>query len=77
MQTQKKQVLGYCLTNYTIQCVDKTSGETGCFLFDTVRYANGEGFHAISPVCKDLVEFYAWCNANGNPNRPAYIERVN
>lgn len=48
-----------CLMNYTIQCRDITTGETGCFLFDTAHWqATGE-FKAISPVMPGLPQFYA------------------
>lgn len=65
-----------CLMNYTVQCLDVTSGETGCFLFDTAHWqATGE-FRAVSPVFPGLVAFYAWDNADGKPRREScYLER--
>lgn len=65
-----------CLTNYTVQCRDATSGATGCFLFDVSHWqATGE-FRAASPVFSNLTEFYAWNNANGRPGGPCYVERA-
>lgn len=64
-----------CLMNYTIQCRDITSGETGCFLFDVPHWqATGE-FRAISPVFPNVAQFYAWNRENGSQGGPAYIER--
>jgi hypothetical protein len=66
-----------CLTNYTVQCTDITSGKTGCFLFDTAHWqATGE-FKAISPVFPGLVAFFEWDYANGNNRASCYLERVN
>lgn len=39
-----------CLMNYTIQCTDVVSGETGCFLFDTAHWQETGEFKAVSPV---------------------------
>ena len=50
--------------NYTIQCTDIKSGETGCFLFDIEYYNNTGKFKAISRVYKDLIDFYT--NERGN-----------
>ena len=48
-----------CLTNYTVQCKDVASGETGCFFFDQEHWkATGE-FKAVGPVFSDLYAFYA------------------
>lgn len=67
----------YCLTNYTVQCVDVTTGAKGCFLFDTAHWqATGE-FKAVSPVTPDLDAFYKWDNANGAKRASCYIERFN
>jgi len=64
-----------CLMNYTVQCRDVTTGETGCFVFDEKHWqATGE-FKARSPVFPGLLQFYEWNNANGRPGVPAYIER--
>lgn len=65
-----------CLTNYTIQCKDVTSGETGCFLFDTDHWQRTGEFKAISPVFSDLVRFYEWDKVNGNMRGPTYLERA-
>ncbi|MFW6855332.1 hypothetical protein ACODYM_28995 [Burkholderia gladioli] len=65
-----------CLTNYTVQCLDVTSGRTGCFLFDTAHWqATGE-FKAISPVFAGLAEFFAWDRANGDCRASCYLERI-
>ena len=50
-----------CLMNYTVQCTDVTTGETGCFLYDTDHWQRTGEFKAISPVCRDLVAFYSRC----------------
>lgn len=65
-----------CLTNYTVQCKDVTSGKKGCFLFDTAHWQKTGEFKAISPVCADLDEFYKWDMANGNNHAPCYLERI-
>jgi hypothetical protein len=65
-----------CLTNYAIQCVDVTTGNTGIFLFDTAHWQNTGEFLAISPVFPGLDEFYKWDNANGNNRKACYLERV-
>ena len=62
-----------CLTNYTVQCLDVTSGKTGCFLFDTQHWiATGE-FRAISEVFPDLNTFYA--GTTPDQRQSLYIER--
>lgn len=66
-----------CVTNYTVQCRDVTTGETGCFLFDTAHWQTTGEFKAISPVFPGLVEFYAWDRANGDRRAPCYLERAN
>lgn len=65
-----------CLTNYTVQCRDATSGETGCFLFDTSHWQRTGEFRAVSPVMPDLDAFYAWDNANGTQRKSCYLERI-
>lgn len=65
-----------CLMNYTVQCTDIVSGETGCFLFDTDHWQMTGEFKAISPVMTDLVRFYEWDNANGKRRADCYLERV-
>ena len=62
-----------CLTNYTVQCKDITTGETGCFLFDIPHWKSTGQFKAISPVYKDLVEFYK--NVPSESRESTYIER--
>lgn len=64
-----------CLTNYTVQCRDVTTGVVGCFLFDIPHWQSTGEFKALSPVLPGLVEFYTWDNANGNKRAPVYIER--
>ncbi len=65
-----------CLTNYTVQCTDVTTGEIGCFLFDTEHWQKTGEFKAISPVFKCLVDFYAYDRENGNAREDRYLERV-
>lgn len=65
-----------CVMNYTVQCRDVTSGETGCFLFDTAHWQQTGDFRAISPVFPDLAQFFAWDKANGDMRRPGYWERA-
>jgi len=65
-----------CLMNYTIQCRDITTGETGCFLFDIAHWQSTGDFKAISPVMPGLPQFYAWDNANGMNREGCYIERI-
>ena len=65
-----------CLMNYTVQCTDITSGETGCFLYDAKHWQETGEFKAIGKVCRDLVEFYAWDNANGKNRASCYLERT-
>lgn len=64
-----------CLTNYTVQCRDVTTGKTGCFLFDQTHWQNTGEFKAVSPVLPDLVAFYKWDNANGVNRKSCYLER--
>lgn len=63
-----------CLTNYTVQCRDETSGKVGCFLFDITHWQETGRFRAISPVCADLVEFYQ--STTPDQRKSAYIERT-
>lgn len=65
-----------CLTNYTIQCKDVTTGETGCFLFDADHWQKTGEFKAVSPVFADLLRFYEYDNANGNKRASVYLERT-
>jgi len=65
-----------CLTNYTVQCRDVTSGTTGCFLFDTEHWQRTGEFKAVSPVFPGLVEFYEWDRANGDSRVSCYLERI-
>lgn len=48
----------YCLMNYTVQCTDANSGETGCFIFDADKYRTEGKFYATSPVYRDLVALF-------------------
>ena len=64
-----------CVTNYTVQCKDVTSGKVGCFLFDVPHWqATGE-FKALSPVFAGLSEFFKWDAVNGAKRAPIYAER--
>lgn len=65
-----------CLTNYTVQCVDVTSGKTGCFFFDGPYWQFTGKFRATSPVFPDLEAFYAWDNQNGKNAAGKFLERV-
>lgn len=65
-----------CLMNYAVQCKDVTTGKVGCFLFDAEHWQRTGEFKAVSPVCADLVEFYAWDNANGRNRAACYLERA-
>lgn len=65
-----------CLMNYTIQCTDVVSGETGCFLFDTAHWQETGEFKAVSPVFPGLSEFFAWDNAQGARRESIYLDRV-
>jgi hypothetical protein len=64
-----------CVTNYTVQCKDETTGETGCFLFDTEHWQRTGKFRATSPVFPSLVSFFAWDTENGFKRGPCYLER--
>lgn len=65
----------YCLMNYTVQCTDVTTGKTGCFLFDQAHWVATGEFKALSEVFPDLVAFFKWNKANGEPGRSSYVER--
>lgn len=65
-----------CLTNYTVQCVDVTTGKKGCFLFNTQHWQQTGEFLAVSPVCDGLDEFYKWDKTNGNNRSSCYLERI-
>jgi hypothetical protein len=65
-----------CLTNYTVQCRDVTSGLIGCFLFDTEHWQKTGEFKAISPVFAGLTLFYEWDRANGDRRASCYLERI-
>jgi hypothetical protein len=62
-----------CLTNYTVQCVDETSGLTGCFFFDEDYYAETGKFKATSRIYDDLVDFYK--NTNPALRKSCYLKR--
>ena len=64
------------LMNYTIQCKDVVSGQTGDFLFDVEHWQRTGEFKAISPVFSSLIYFYEWDNQNGNRRAPCYAERI-
>ena len=64
-----------CLTNYTVQCLDVTSGKTGSFFYDPTHWqATGE-FKALGPVYSGLIEFYA--NTKIEDRKSCYLERSN
>lgn len=65
-----------CLMNYTVQCLDGTTGKNGCFLFNITHWQTTGEFLAISPVLPDLNSFFAWDNANGPLRKSSYIERT-
>lgn len=62
------------LMNYTIQCRDATTGQVGCFLFDTAYWQKTGEFIALSPVFANLVEFYA--NTHPDQRKAIYLERI-
>jgi len=64
---------GYCVSNYTTQCLDVTSGQTGCFLFDTEHWQKTGELKAISPVYPSLVEFY---QAHRDQCKAMHLERI-
>jgi len=63
----------YCLTNYTMQCTDETTGVKGCFLFDTEHWQQTGKFKAISPVFPDLDALYK--GTTPEQRNSIYIER--
>jgi hypothetical protein len=63
-----------CLTNYTVQCKDITSGETGCFFYDQEHWQKTGQFKAISPVYSGLNEFYL--NTKQEDRKSLYLERT-
>lgn len=63
----------YCLTNYTVQCVDVTTGLKGCFLFDAKHWQDTGEFKAIGEVFPDLQSFYSGTKAEDR--KPCYLER--
>jgi hypothetical protein len=65
-----------CLTNYTVQCRDVTTGKTGCFLYDTEHWQRTGEFKATTPIFGDLDSFFAWDRQNGNKCAPCYLERL-
>lgn len=64
---------GYCLTNYTVQCTDTTSGIVGCFLFDTMHWQQTGEFKAITPVYPNLDAFYR--STTPEQRKACYLER--
>lgn len=63
-----------CLTNYTVQCQDVTSGDTGCFFFDLTHWQETGEFKAISKVYADLDQFYI--NTKLEDRKGIYLERL-
>ena len=65
-----------CVTNYTVQCKDVSTGTIGCFLFDIAHWQTTGEFKAVSPVFPDLRSFFDWDTANGWKRGPCYLERT-
>lgn len=65
-----------CLTNYTIQCTDATTGQTGCFLFDVPHWQKTGEFKAVGPVHQCVSDFFKWDNANGVQRKSIFVERT-
>lgn len=63
-----------CLTTYTIQCVDVTTGKTGCFLYDPAHWQKTGEFKAISPIYAGLAEFFK--QTPTEEIRGCYLERI-
>ena len=63
----------YCLTNYTVQCKDQTSGKTGCFLFDVAKWQEMGLFYALGEVYPDLDTFYR--GTSPDSRKSIYVER--
>lgn len=54
------QILKYC-----VQCTDRKSNTIGDFAYDIALFEQGKGFHAISPVFTNLMDFYEWAYKEG------------
>ena len=63
-----------CLTNYTVQCRDATSGETGCFLFDVEHWRQTGEFIALSAVFASLNALYM--GTDRDERKAIYAERA-
>lgn len=59
--------------NYTVQCIDETTGIKGCFLFDIQYWIKTGKFKSISKVYPDLDTFYK--NTSPEQRKSLYIER--
>ena len=49
---------------FATQCTDTTSGNIGSFTFDKAQADRDGVFKATSPVFKDTLELFDYCNAN-------------
>ena len=49
---------------YCIQCTDQNTGITGDFGYDPTQGATAGNFHAITPIFRDLSEFYDWAHVH-------------
>ena len=63
-----------CLTNYTIQCRDIVSGQTGCFFYDQAHWQKTGEFKAISKVFANLPDFYS--GTRPEDRKSVYLERT-
>ena len=62
------------LMNYTVHCTDATTGQKGCFLFDTDHWQKTGEFKATSAVFPSLAALY-----EGTPHdsrQSCYLERA-
>ena len=50
------------LVNFTTQCKDNKSGETGCFTYNLQDRIKDGYFTATSPVFPDLCDLFMYCN---------------
>lgn len=62
-----------CLTNYTIQCTDVTTGKKGCFFFDQDHWTQTGEFKATGPIYPDLYALYK--NTSPEQRKSCYLER--
>jgi hypothetical protein len=62
-----------CLTNYTVQCTDITTGKKGCFFFDQTHWQETGEFKATGEIYPDLQTFYE--NTAPKDRKSIYLER--